>query len=98
MRDNLSSSKGATVLQTSSELRTLVKDTVNLVKDSLNGLDVLVEEYPLLQLLLGDSEHPCRYNGLLCNYRLFLVVYEIKCILDDILNAVELLINALLGL
>jgi hypothetical protein len=63
LRDNLGSTKGAALLRSSSELQTLVKDTVNIVKASLNGLDGLVEEDPLLQLLLGDSEHPCRCHG-----------------------------------
>ena len=48
--------KGAAYYDDSSELQTLLKDLINEVKDVLALLDNLIEEDPLLELLLGKRE------------------------------------------
>lgn len=75
----LGADKGLENYDRSNELETLLKDLVNLSKDTLSYIDELVYQIPVLGPLLGP------------------VVYQIKCILDDVLNAVENLTDAILN-
>ncbi|OJT12918.1 hypothetical protein TRAPUB_10483 [Trametes pubescens] len=75
----LGADKGLENYDRANELETLLKDLVNLSKDTLSYIDQLVYQIPVLGPLLGP------------------VVYQIKCILDDVLNAVENLTDAILN-
>jgi hypothetical protein len=53
---NADGNKGAAFYDNSSGLQTLLKDLVNEIKNLLNVLNDLVEQNPLLEILLGKRE------------------------------------------
>ncbi|KAI0655075.1 hypothetical protein C8Q70DRAFT_924100 [Cubamyces menziesii] len=75
----LGADRGLANYDPNDELETLLKNIVNLVKDTLKTVDNLVYQVPLLGPLLGP------------------IVYQVKCILDETLDAVENLTDALLN-
>ncbi|KAI0365244.1 hypothetical protein BV20DRAFT_973430 [Pilatotrama ljubarskyi] len=75
----LAADKGLANYDRTDELETLLKNLVNLTKNTLKAIDILVYNIPVFGPELGP------------------IVYEIKCILDDVLDAVENLTDALIN-
>ncbi|KAI0361632.1 hypothetical protein OH77DRAFT_1417900 [Trametes cingulata] len=75
----LAADKGLANYDRTDELETLLKNLVNLTKDTLKSVDMLVYNIPVIGAQLGP------------------IVYEIKCILDDVLDAVENLTDAIIN-
>ncbi|ETW87217.1 hypothetical protein HETIRDRAFT_166754 [Heterobasidion irregulare TC 32-1] len=73
------SQKGLANYDRSDELETLLKNLVNLNKEVLKDIDILVYSLPILGPVLGP------------------IVYEVKCILIDILDVLENLTDAVLN-
>lgn len=92
------SDKGLANYDKNNDLETLLKNFVNLNKDTLSDIDKLVYSIPGLGPILGPSEclsTPSRSPPSLLTF--MLVVYEVKCILDAILDALEDITDALLN-
>ncbi|KAG2023490.1 hypothetical protein CC2G_001138 [Coprinopsis cinerea AmutBmut pab1-1] len=77
--DQLGAEKGLLNYDRTNDLETLLKNVVNFNKETLNAVDALVYNLPILGPVLGP------------------IVYELKCLLDDVLNAVENLTDALIN-
>jgi hypothetical protein len=94
--DQLGAEKGLMNYDRTNDIETLLKNVINFNKETLNAVDILVYNLPILGPILGPSKAffapPFSH---LTNHRI--VVYEIKCILDDVLNAVENLTDAIIN-
>ncbi|KAA1468243.1 hypothetical protein DENSPDRAFT_877951 [Dentipellis sp. KUC8613] len=75
----LGADKGLANYDKTDDLETLLKNTVNLNKDTLKSVNEMIDAIPTIGPLLGP------------------IVYEIKCILDDLLDATENLSDALIN-
>jgi hypothetical protein len=90
--------KGLANYNRDDQLQTLLKNLVNTNKDFLSSLHKTVEQVPALGPVLGPSKLPLYKLPKHCTYQFSSqVVYEIKCILDDVLNTVENLVDGLLN-
>jgi len=76
---DLGRDKGLANYDRNNDLETLLKDIVNLNKDTLSAVADIVYEIPLLGPILAP------------------IVNELKCIIDDVLNAVENTVDGLLN-
>ncbi|EAU93114.2 hypothetical protein CC1G_11309 [Coprinopsis cinerea okayama7 len=97
--DQLGAEKGLLNYDRTNDLETLLKNVVNFNKETLNAVDALVYNLPILGPVLGPSKPQallfCPVSILTA--RDYPVVYELKCLLDDVLNAVENLTDALIN-
>lgn len=92
------SDKGLGNYDKNNDLETLLKNFVNLNKDTLSDVTELTYSIPVLGPTLGPSEFLQLYLALPLPLLTFtLVVYEIKCILDAVLDATEDLTDDLLN-
>ena len=79
-------------------LEKLLKDVVNLNKDTLSAVSEIVYEIPLLGPLLGPSKCPHIPTGVPAySPPGTSVVVELKCIIDEVLNAIENTVDGLLN-
>ncbi|THH16993.1 hypothetical protein EW146_g3730 [Bondarzewia mesenterica] len=76
---DLGRDKGLANYDPDNELETLLKNIVNLNKEVLKDVDILIYSLPIVGPILGP------------------IVYEVKCILIDVLDAVENLTDAILN-
>lgn len=92
------SDKGLGNYDKNSDLETLLKNFVNLNKDTLSDVTKLTYSIPVLGPTLGPSEYLQRYLApplSLLTYTI--VVYAIKCLLDGVLDATEDLVDGSLN-
>lgn len=92
----LAADKGLANYNQDDALETLLKNTVNANKDFLSSVDKYAYELPAVGSTLGPSKSNPSEPVIRTNFS-DLVVYEIKCILDEILDAVENLTDAILN-
>lgn len=93
----LGADKGLANYDRTNDLETLLKNIVNVNKDTLSFLTTITYNLPIVGPTLGPSEcsdSSIRHYFDVCSS----VVYEIKCVLDDILNACENLTDAILNI
>ena len=94
----MGSDKGLANYDKNNALETLLKKVVNANKYLLNDVDKMVYQLPAVGSTLGPSELSFQclviIQQLMCTVQ---VVYEIKCILDELLDAVENLTDAILN-
>jgi hypothetical protein len=95
---DLGRDKGLANYDRNNDLETLLKDIVNLNKDTLSSVTDIVYEIPLLGPTLG----PSKWVVILHVFSLAHppgspVVGELKCIVDDVLNTVENTVDGLLN-
>ena len=83
------SDKGEANYDRTNSLETVLKDTVNLNKNTLTAVTVVSYNIPGLGPILGPStfQYPLRPRVLKLPF--ISVVYDIKCVIDDILDTVE---------
>lgn len=96
---NLAADKGLANYDNTDDLETLLKDLVNLVKETLKAIDIMVENIPGLGPVLGPSKSRglALYDSPRSPMAIATVVYQVKCILDEVLDAVENLVDALIN-
>jgi hypothetical protein len=95
---NLGRDKGLANYDRNNDLETLLKDIVNLNKDTLSSVTDIVYEIPILGPILGPSEYAQNFPGILADSSLgHPVVAELKCIIDEVLNTVENTVDGLLN-
>ena len=95
---DLGRDKGLANYDRNNDLETLLKDIVNLNKDTLSSVTDIVYEVPLLGSTLGPSKCPQISVGVHADPSPGTpVVGELKCIIDDVLNAVENTVDGLLN-
>ena len=95
---DLGRDKGLANYDRNNDLETLLKDIVNLNKDTLSSVTDIVYEIPVLGPILGPSKCLQIPAGVLANpLPGALVVGELKCIIDEVLNAVENTVDGLLN-
>lgn len=95
---DLGRDKGLANYDRNNDLETLLKDIVNLNKDTLSSVTDIVYEIPLLGPILGPSTYACCYITTLSDSSSGVpVVAELKCIVDEVLNAVENTVDGLLN-
>ena len=85
------SDKGLANYDDTNDLETLLKNTVDLNKNVLDAVDVAVYKFPVLGPILGPSASQCplRPTGRMLKLPFIAVVYNIKCLIDGILDVVE---------
>ena len=93
----LGDQKGLANYDRTDGLETLLKNLVNLNKDTLSYVDILVSNLPVLGPELGQSAYVSFTSSILTRHFTFSVVYDIKCLLDKVLDAVENVTDALLN-
>ena len=93
----LGSDKGLKNYDRTNDLETLLKNLVNFHKQTFEAVDVLVYNIPVLGPLLGPSGFSRFRRRYILSDPSLLVVYELKCLLDDALNAIENLTDALIN-
>ena len=79
-------------------LETLLKNTVNLNKNALTSVSVLVYNIPGLGPMLGPSASQCSLWLRVLKLPFIAVVNDIKCLIDGILDVVENSTDAILNL
>lgn len=81
------SDKGLANYDRTNVLESLLKEVVNANKDTLSATVVTVDKIPILGPVLG----PCRCELTVLNFtkQYFTVVYDLKCLIDKILDIVE---------
>ena len=90
--------KGLANYDRNNDLETLLKDLINLNKDVLSAVTAIVYEIPVLGPLLGPGKCPHISIGVPADSSPRTpVVYEIKCIIDEVLNAIENTVDGLLN-
>lgn len=95
---DLGRDKGLANYDRDNDLETLLKDIVNLNKDTLSSVTDIVYEVPLLGPILGPSKCPQIPAGVHADsFPGTPVVGELKCIIDEVLNAVENTVDGLLN-
>jgi len=95
---DLGRDKGLANYDRNNDLETLLKDIVNLNKDTLSSVTEIVYEVPLLGPVLGPSECSHISTGIHADSASgTLVVGELKCIIDEVLNAAENVVDGLLN-
>ena len=95
---DLGRDKGLANYDRNNDLETLLKDIVNLNKDTLSGVTEIVYEIPILGPILGPSERHYISIGIPADSSPRTpVVAELKCIIDEVLNAVENTVDGLLN-
>ena len=95
---DLGRDKGLANYDRSNDLETLLKDIVNLNKDTLSSVTDIVYEVPILGSILGPSKWVGdSIRGPADSPPGLPVVGELKCIVDEVLNAVENLVDGLLN-
>lgn len=91
------SDKGLANYVPQNDIETLLKKVVNLHKDVLSATYEAVKNLPILGPILGPSES----NALIyldAILTLFLeVVYDVKCLVDELLDAIEDLSDAIVN-
>lgn len=92
----LGADKGLANYDKSNDVETLLKNMINSVKYMLSDIDDLVYEIPGLGPTLGPSTF-CMLSVTRRADPTPSVVYEIKCILDEVLDAVENLTDAIIN-
>jgi hypothetical protein len=101
--DQLGREKGLANYDRSDGMQTALKNLVNTNKNLLSSIDIMIENVPELGPVLGPSEScpPFLFAGVWgvagADKRNFAVVYDIKCVLDDVLNTVENVADGLLN-
>lgn len=95
----LGADKGLANYDKDNDLETVLKDLVNSVKYLLSDIDDMVYDIPGVGSTLGPSTCASflRVERDLLIIVAHIVVYQIKCILDDVLNAVENLTDAVIN-
>ena len=91
------SDKGLANYDRTNSLETLLKDTVNLNKNALTAVDVVVYNIPVLGPILGPSASQCPLWPRELKPPFIAVVYDIKCLIDGILDAIENFTDATLN-
>ena len=95
---DLGRDKGLANYDRNNDLETLLKDVVNLNKDTLSSVTDIVYEIPLLGSTLGPGKCPRISTNIPSDPPVGTpVVAELKCIIDDALNAVENTVDGLLN-
>jgi hypothetical protein len=95
---DLGRDKGLANYDRNNDLETLLKDIVNLNKDTLSSVTLIVYGIPLLGTILGPSECVPNPTGVLADSSVDTpVVAELKCIIDEVLNAVENTVDGILN-
>jgi len=95
---DLGRDKGLANYDRNNDLETLLKDIVNLNKDTLSSVTDIVYEVPLLGSTLGPSTCSQISTGIHADLSSDTpVVGELKCIIDEVLNAVENTVDGLLN-
>ena len=95
---DLGRDKGLANYDRNNDLETLLKDIVNLNKDTLSAVTDIVYEIPILGPILGPRKCPHILASVPSDSPTGTpVVAEIKCIIDDVLNAVENVVDGLLN-
>lgn len=95
---DLGRDKGLANYDRNNDLETLLKDIVNLNKDTLSSVTEIVYEIPVLGPVLGPSKCLQIPLGALANsFPHTPVVGELKCIIDEVLNVVENTVDGLLN-
>jgi len=95
---DLGRDKGLANYDRNNDLETLLKDIINLNKDTLSAVTEIVYEIPILGPLLGPSECPYVSIGIDADsFPCAPVVAELKCIVDEVLNVVENTVDGLLN-
>lgn len=95
---DLGRDKGLANYDRNNDLETLLKDIVNLNKDTLSSVTDIVYEIPVLGPVLGPSKYlQIPVDALANSFPGAPVVGELKCIIDEILNAVENTVDGLLN-
>ena len=95
---NLAADKGLANYDQTDSLETMIKDIVNANKDGLTAINVMVNNIPGLGPILGPSK--CFMSCFICSIAdiiLEIVVYDLKCLIDDILNALENITDGLIN-
>lgn len=93
---DLGRNKGLAYYNRNDDLETLLKNIINIQKQTLSYVDTIVFRVPVVGPILGPSEQ-------LILSRIYFetdppqVVYDIKCILDEILDAIENVSDAILN-
>ncbi|KAI0639395.1 hypothetical protein C8Q77DRAFT_58291 [Trametes polyzona] len=77
--EQLGADKGLANYDRTDDLETLLKEIINLNKESMKSVVALVEQMPAVGPALAQ------------------IVYEVKCIMDEMLNAVENLTDAIIN-
>ena len=83
------SDKGLANYDDTNDLETLLKNTVDLNKNVLSAVDVAVYNLPVLGPILGPSASQCPLRRRVLKLPFIAVVYDIKCLIDGILDVVE---------
>ena len=91
------SDKGLANYDPKIDLETLLKNTVNLNKNALTSVTVLVYNIPLLGPILDPSASQCSLWLRVLKLPFIAVVYDIKCLIDGILDVVENFTDAILN-
>lgn len=92
----LSRDKGLANYDRNSDMETFLKNMVNLNKDALNYISELTDSLPILGPLLGPGKSSTQLAPLV-THCIHSAVYDIKCMLDDILDFTENLTDGLLN-
>jgi hypothetical protein len=93
----LAADKGLANYDQNDQLETILKGFVNANKDALSAVSTMIQNDPTLGPLLGPSECAIKLTSDLTLTLMLAVVYEVKCIVDDLLDITENLTDGLLN-
>lgn len=94
----MATDKGLANYDKNDELETALKDYINSNKDAMAAVNNLIQNNPALASILGPSEFATFSPPTMMSHQsAFSVVYEIKCIVDDLLDITENLTDGLLN-
>ena len=92
----LAADKGLQNYDRTNELETMLKNVINANKNALTAVDNMIYNIPTLGPILGPSALFKHTSDI--SYRFFYaVVYDLKCLIDDILNATENITDGILN-